>query len=57
MLILTLKCHGKIAPTKVGDCAQTSGRDFSRTVPCHDTLVSDGLWLICGGDEKGSASR
>jgi hypothetical protein len=32
MLILTLKCHGKFAPTKVGDRTWRCDRDFSRPI-------------------------
>ena len=38
--ILTLKCHGKMTPTKVGIRSGRTHRDFSRHEPCHDTLVS-----------------
>ncbi len=45
-MILTLKCHGKIAPITGRYRAEAGDRDFSRNLPYHDTLVSGSMKLL-----------
>jgi hypothetical protein len=46
MMILILKCHGKLAPTKVGRQPLGNAGDLRRTVSCYDTFVSGRPYMI-----------